>query len=95
MSQTSKIPALSFAIKEVLLNEWDPIGIANLNEAQDEYNIYIADIEKILKDGKNADELFLHLNWIELERMGLDGNNDHTMNISKRLVEIFNIIKRS
>lgn len=44
-------------IRCVLLEDWDPIGVANTVEARDEYNSYIGSIYKILTQNPNTVEL--------------------------------------
>ena len=36
------------AIREILLRDWDPIGVADVPEAQDEYDSYISQIYGLL-----------------------------------------------
>jgi hypothetical protein len=36
------------AIREILLREWDPIGIAEEPDAQDEYDSYVHEIHGLL-----------------------------------------------
>ncbi len=59
-------------IRRVLLDEWDPIGIKDEPNAQDEYDGYIPRIyELLLKDAPNA-ELSEYLYWVAHDRMGFE-----------------------
>ena len=40
--------SLQDAIRQVLLHDWDPIGVADVPEAQDEYDSYISQIYGML-----------------------------------------------
>jgi hypothetical protein len=62
------------AIHDILLKEWDPIGIANVPEASDEYDSYVPGVYKRLISRVSEDDLFDHLWMIETEQMGLCGN---------------------
>lgn len=64
-------------VKKILLNEWDPIGVQSIPEAENEYDIYIPRICYILMAGRPAGELYECLRWIEEDRMGL--NFDHVL----------------
>ncbi len=76
-------------ISLVLLREWDPIGIQDIPEAQDEYNDYISPICELLVSGKSEHEIFSYLWWVETERMGLSGDKRHTKVIAKKLAGLF------
>ena len=62
------------AICRILLREWDPIGVADIPEAYDEYNMYAGGVAAILMRGEPKDKLVEYLWTIETENMGLDGN---------------------
>jgi hypothetical protein len=67
------------AIREILMNEWDPIGVSHIPEAQDEDDSYVGDVYRLLITHANRHELFFHLWQIETDRMGLSGTRqrDH------------------
>jgi hypothetical protein len=58
-------------IRRVLLEEWDPIGVKDVPEAQDEYDGYLGGVYHLLADGASADSIIDHLFTIESDRMGL------------------------
>jgi hypothetical protein len=76
------------AIHTVLFKEWDPIGVADIPEAHDEYDAYVPGVYKRSLSRASEDELFTYLWDIETEYMGLCGNASHTRAISKRLLEL-------
>lgn len=67
---------LSFGgiIKEILWEDWDPIGIKTYPSAEknsDEYDMYVPEVYALLNSGKNVDDLSSHLMSIEIEQIGL------------------------
>ncbi|MBU4348570.1 hypothetical protein KJ671_03675 [Patescibacteria group bacterium] len=78
-------------IRTILLKEWDPIGIQDIPEAQDEYDSYIFSICKLIQLKESEEELFNYLWWIETEQMGLSGNKEHTKTIAHRLFKLSNL----
>ena len=62
-------------ISQVLLREWDPIGVSDEPEAQDEYDSYVYGVLNLLLRGASAEEIAEHLFLIETERMGMSVTN--------------------
>jgi hypothetical protein len=58
-------------IRQVLLSIWDPIGIKDEPNAQDEYDMYLGDILRLLADGASDDRISEHLVEIVTGRMEL------------------------
>jgi hypothetical protein len=75
MVNDKKSPLVFWAqIKQVLLRDWDPIGIQfvmNVRDDNDEYDMYVPCVYTLLNSGKNIDDLSSYLMSIETERMGL------------------------
>ncbi len=78
------------AIRELLLNEWDPIGVAQISEAADEYDSYVPMVYKMLITKVPKHELFDYLWWLETEHMGLTGDRGRTEEFTNRLLNIEN-----
>ncbi len=72
-------------IGKILLTEWDPIGVRDILEAQDEYDAYVSPLYKLLISGKSEYEIFNYLWWIETEYMGLIGDKEQTEAIARKL----------
>ena len=81
------------AIKTVLLNAWDPIGVPDVPEAQDEYDSYVPAIHKMLISRSTTQEVSEYLWELETQHMGLLGNRSHTEAIAGRLVELVDEIE--
>lgn len=75
-------------IQKILLNEWDPIGIQDIPEAQDEYDSYVSDIYKLIQSKRTESEVFDYLWGIETEHMGLSGDKKHTQTIAHKLFKL-------
>jgi hypothetical protein len=60
------------AIRHVLMEVWDPIGIKNEPGAQNEYDAYLGGVYELLVSGASDEEIQDHLWRIVTERMGLD-----------------------
>jgi len=76
------------AIRRVLLNEWDPIGVSEIMEAQDEYDSYVGAVYRMLITRKSKTDIFDYLWWLETEHMGLTGNRRSTEYIAERLAKL-------
>ena len=57
-------------IGEVLLRHWDPVGVANVPEAQDEYEAYVGSVYRLLASGASAQQIAEHLVDIETHQLG-------------------------
>ena len=82
------------AIHTVLLKEWDPIGVANVPEAQDEYDTYVAGVYKRLLSRASEEDMFRYLWEIETEYMGLCGDVRHTRAVAKHLLDLVRFIEQ-
>ncbi|MEO8224487.1 MAG: hypothetical protein ABI661_06755 [Gammaproteobacteria bacterium] len=58
-------------IRQVLLHDWDPIGVPPAPQAQDEYDSYVGAVYRLLAAGASEREMAAHLREIEVEWMGL------------------------
>jgi hypothetical protein len=83
-----RIKRYNNAIRDILLKEWDPIGVKDVPEAQDEYDSYIPGVCKLLINRESSENIFQYLWKIETDNMGLTGNRNHTKSIAKKLAEI-------
>jgi hypothetical protein len=74
------------AIREILLRDWDPVGVGAVAQAQDEYDSYIPGIYGRLIHRISEQDLFDHLWQIETEHMGLFGNRGKTQQVAQKLL---------
>jgi hypothetical protein len=66
-------PLAEKQICRVLLQVWDPIGVKDEPNAQDEYDSYAPRIYHLLKRGASDEELAAELHHITTVTMGLSG----------------------
>jgi hypothetical protein len=86
-SRLEQVQQLQQKIKEILLYEWDPIGVGKFSEAHDEYDYYIFPIYELLTS-RSFEEIFKYLWWIETEHMGLSGDREKTMDVAKTIFKL-------
>jgi hypothetical protein len=58
------------AIRDVLLDVWDPIGVKDWPDARDEYDAYLGDVFELLVGGAPDSKIAAYLYWVAHERMG-------------------------
>ena len=75
-------------VRAILLNDWDPIGVAGIRESADEYDGYVADIAQMVEAGSAVSALCKHLMMIEVERIGLSGNKNRAQSVAAKLKSI-------
>jgi hypothetical protein len=76
------------AIREVLMREWDPIGVADIPEAADEYDSYIGEVYGLLVRREPLHKITDFLWWVETQHMGLAGNRRKTEVVAERLLRL-------
>ena len=57
-------------IRRVLLQVWDPIGVKNAPDAQDEYDSYVGNLYEFLVEGSSDSEIAKYLDSVAVEGMG-------------------------
>jgi len=66
------------AIRQVFIRVWDPIGVRDEPNAQDEYDSYLGRALELLMSNATDKELNEYLVWIA-DRMGMDASrHSHT-----------------
>jgi hypothetical protein len=73
-------------ISEILLREWDPIGVADIHTAQDEYDSYVGEIASAVRSRVPASVIAERLLAIETERMALSGDRDRALRVATSLL---------
>ncbi len=71
MNDKANLRADKAKIRKVLMEIWDPIGINEYPEAQDEYDAYIGPVYVLLKRNALDSEIVHYLTEVETQRMGL------------------------
>ena len=82
-------------IRRILLHNWDPIGVSDVAQAQDEYDSYVSKIYGMLIRHEPRHKLVDHLWWIETDNMGLAGDRQRTEATVDRLLGLRDELERS
>ena len=85
----SRIPStaeLSAMVRVSLWCDWDPIGVNDCPEAQDEYDSYVGGVCSLLISGADAHKLRQHLAHIETVNMGLSSPCTHLDDVVTKLL---------
>jgi hypothetical protein len=73
MTQKKEWKRVLGEIRNVLVTVWDPIGIKDEPNAQDEYDSYLGPIFSLLTQRKSDEEIADYLVLLVNENMGLGG----------------------
>jgi hypothetical protein len=77
--------AVEARVRKILMDSWDPIGVAGIAAARDEYDQYVKPIAAMIIAGTSVDELSRHLVEIEAERMALKGDQGRAHSAAVKL----------
>lgn len=86
---------LQDAIHRILQQDWDPIGVAGIEGARDEYDGHVSGIHGLLVRRAPRGELIEHLWRIETVRMGLPGNRSRTEAVADQLLRLWHEVEGS
>jgi hypothetical protein len=73
--QQERARAIQREIGEILLYEWDPIGIQGCDECADEYHSYIGGVYRLLANDASPGKIASHLAQLERVSMGLSNTD--------------------
>ncbi len=85
-----KYKALAAAVHEIFIRDWDPIGVGDHPQAQDEYDSYIPVVVKMLLEDADAYRIAKHLTQLETVSMGLScqDSDKHNRQVAEKLVQL-------
>lgn len=75
-------------ISEILLQDWDPIGINDEVAVRDEYDAYAAEIARMLASGVSASGLAQYLVRVETEGLGLRAQPERAHAVAQMLMSV-------
>jgi len=75
--------------REILMREWDPIGVAGIPEAADEYDSYIPGALSVLHRGGDQATVASYLDRIVVEQIGLTPNRIRSAAAAAALVALW------
>jgi hypothetical protein len=87
-NRSERAKEIQEAIRQVLLHEWDPIGVSDIPEAQDEYDSYVGGIYRLLASGASEYQIIERLYNLETVDMGLPGNREGLKRVAEKLAEL-------
>lgn len=76
------------AIRAVLLEDWDPIDVQHVPEAQGEYDGYVGSVYRLLARGASAEEIAEHLARVERESIGLSTTATALIAVARKLKQL-------
>ena len=74
-------------IDEILINEWDPIGVSDIPEARDEYYAFIPQVFEKVINGESVQSIAKLLRNLETEELALLGANTDCKKIAEKIIE--------
>jgi hypothetical protein len=81
--------AIQESIREILLRDWDPIGVNDVPEAQDEYDSYVGGVYRLLASHCSTKQMVDHLANIESQTMELGvANREHLARVANQLLAL-------
>ena len=82
----SRAREIQESIRQVLLHDWDPIGVEDEPGAQGEYDSYVGALYRLLIRGASEREIADHLRGIEIDRMGISPvEPSHLLPVARKL----------
>jgi hypothetical protein len=76
------------AIRRILMEDWDPIGVRDWPDAVTEYDTYVGGVGEMLHEGASAAEVEAYLNDMREEAIGLGpSSSGRERDVAARLVE--------
>lgn len=76
------------SIREILLQDWDPIGVQGVLEAEDEYDSYVMQLYGILRHHPSETAVIDYLYRIETDFMGLFASREALHLVAAKLLQI-------
>lgn len=79
---------LATAVRSILMQDWDPIGVKEEPTAADEYDTYAAQVARILLTGAPAEVIATYLTDVEGGHMGLAKNAVRAERVARLLTAL-------
>jgi len=77
------------SISRILYQDWDPLGVNDYPETEDEYYAYIAPIYRVLVGSRSEDDLIQVLRRTAVEKMNVSaGSNEKLQLVCAKLLEL-------
>jgi hypothetical protein len=76
------------SIDDILWIDWDPLGVNDVEEANDEYKEYTPQIFSLKIQGADREIIAKKLYEIVKDKMGLLGNIDHCRKVADKIINV-------
>lgn len=80
--------SLANQIRQIFLQDWDPVGIKHVPQAQDEYDSYLANITRLVQSQAAKNDIAAALLRAEVD-MGLGTNENRANLVAAKLLLIY------
>jgi hypothetical protein len=88
-SREERAREIQRAIGELLLRNWDPVGVKDQPRAQDEYDAYVGGVYRLIATGATARQIAEHLARLEAEQLGFaDTDPKMLIPLAERLLRL-------
>jgi hypothetical protein len=88
-SREERAQEIQRAIAQVLLRNWDPIGIKDEPRAQDEYDAYVGGVYRLIASGASARQIAEHLAKLEADQLGFaDTDPKMLIQVAEKLLRL-------
>ena len=84
-SKEQRAREIQETIRDVLVHDWDPVGVGGVPEARDEYDSYVGDVYRLLVSGAGPSQVAEHLARIEQEWLGLPTAPEALIPVAQKL----------
>ena len=85
---------LTTMVRVSLWRDWDPIGINDISDADDEYDSYVGSVCTLLLSGAAPDIIRQHLSKIETDYMGLTSPCPHLSHLDEIVTKLLAMVGR-
>jgi len=91
MGNKGNYKELISGVRNILFSEWDPVGVNDNPNLQDEYDRYIGRIIQMLSEDSSIHDLVKLLKDIEVNEIGCSTSDAIVFNTAKKLLKLKNI----
>lgn len=84
----SRVTVMQDAIRKVLIDDWDPIGVRGVAALVDEYDSYIGRVYQILCGSRSADDLVNCLARIEQAEIEVSTTEASRRDVAMKLLDL-------
>lgn len=74
-------------LRALVMQRWDPIGVADEPAAADEYDSYLGPIASQLRQGAEVDDVTRYLHFVRTQLMGLPAADHHDARVAEEIVD--------